>query len=372
MSMDAAWHQEQLAEAHHMVDHLEQQNDFLRAELAKHGVIVEGEHEHRHQHHEEGQTFALGGVPEQQHNTASFSDSASAPSATTAGMSRQRGSDSGDSISAVRQALLTLARESDAACDELQQMIDKIQGQLSASSCTGPPSISPFAAVAAGTKEQQAQNTKLLCSEASRQAVEVRSRLASLMETLQQGQEPQDPAECQHAMQPVQPETASTPERVWRPSLDIPAARASFDFNPAPATRQPLDFPGSRSSLDLQSKPKQSVSFQTLDQPAFSVNLDSFSLGKSKLSQQSTTLDSDYDTSHMDNPLFGSTMTQSNAAQMMQTVDEEGISSASQEQLAQSLQSMQKQVRSCTSCAQPFCLQAHHFQASSAYTSKNH
>ena len=347
MDLDTAWHHEQLAEAHEVCDKLGQQNDFLRAELAKHGVIVEGDEEH---------SFALGGVPDQHPHSTSFSDSASAsPPGTIDG--KRAGSEMSDSIAGVRPALLTMIRESDAACDELQRMIDRLQGQLSTSTSPSPPNISPFAKVASGTKEEQMQATKLLCSEAGRQAVEVRSHLAALIEVLQQpGDATADTGNRAAAVE--QHARAPSPEPAWRQSSDVSGPKQSFDI---PAARPSFDISGARPSFDLQPKAKQSVSFQMLDQPAYSANLDSFLPGSRKLDRELSEFDDDYDTSQLDNPLFGSTMSRDHvqgirgvaltrasvAAQMFQNMSQEdnSVSAQSQEQLAQAVRAVQQQVR---------------------------
>ena len=340
MDLDTAWHHEQLAEAHEVCDKLAQQNDFLRAELAKRGVVVEGDEEH---------SFALGGVPDQpQHSAVSFSDTASAsPSGT---FDRKRAaSEMEDIIAGMRPALLNMVRESDAACDELQQMIDRLQGQLSTASSRSPPNISPFAKVAVGTKEEQLQATKLLCSEAGRQAVEVRTRLACLIEALQQ------PAEV----------ILDGAEHIAEEHVQVPPPEQSFDFSgprlsfQVSATRQSHDS-ASDQSVDLQPKAKPSVSFQTLNQPAYSANLDSFLPGSRKLGQELSGFDNDFDTSQLDNPLFGATLSREHvqgtrgvaltrasvAAQMFQNMaqDENNVSTASQEQLAHAVRAVQQQV----------------------------
>lgn len=353
MDLDIAWHHEQLEEAHEICDKLGQQNEFLRAELAKHGVIVQG--------NEEG-SFALGGVPEQQQHSASFSDTASVTPSGTEG--KTAASDMGDSTAGMRPALLNMVRESDAACHELQQMIDRLQGQLSASTSKWPPSISPFAKVAAGTKEEQMQATKILCSEAGLQAVEVRSHLATLMEILQQGGDvPADRNSFESTTE--QHHKARPQSAAWRLSFDASASNASFG---EPAARDSLESTGTVPSLDLQPKVKQSVSFQMLDQPAYSANLDSFLPGSKKLDHELSGFDNDYDTSQLDNPLFGSTMGREHAqgmlgvsanrasvaAQMFKNMAQadHGLIDESQQQLAQAVQDVRQQVRLSHSAVQ--------------------
>ncbi len=340
-----AWHHDQLVDAHEICDKLGQQNDFLRAELAKHGVIVEGDEE---------RSFALGCVPDQPRHSSSFSDSA--PGSARGADGKGGASEMGDSTSGVRPALLNMARESDAACHELQQMMDRLQGQLSATTSTAPPNISPFAKVAAGSKEEQLQATKSLCSEAVLQAVEVRSHLAALMEVLQPRDAPAEEGNVEPTTE--EPNKASPPPAAaWRQSFDVPGSSNYGD----PATRESLDSVGTRLSFDLQPKAKQTVSFQMLDQPAYSDNLDSFVSGNRKLEHDLSSFDNDFDTSQLDNPLFGSTMGREHvhgtrgvaltrasvAAQMFQNMAQadSSLNAESREQLAQGLRDVQHQVR---------------------------
>ncbi|KAL0022501.1 hypothetical protein WJX79_002808 [Trebouxia sp. C0005] len=343
--LDMAWHHDQLEDAHEMCDKLEQQNDFLRAELAKHGVIVEGDEE---------RSFALGCVPDQPRHSSSFSDSV--PGSARGADGKGGASEMGDSISGVRPALLNIARESDAACHELQQMMDRLQGQLSATTSTAPPNISPFAKVAAGSKEEQLQATKSLCSEAVLQAVEVRSHLAALVEVLQ----PREAAAEEGNVEPIteEPNKASPPPTAaWRQSFDVSGSSNFGD----PANRDSLDSSvGTRPSFDLQPKTKQTVSFQMLDQPVYSANLDSFVSGNRKLEHDLSSFDSDFDTSQLDNPLFGSTMGREHvhgtrgvaltrasvAAQMFQNMAQadSSLNVESRQQLAQGVRVVKHQV----------------------------
>ena len=350
MDLDTAWHHEQIAEAHEICDKLGQENAFLRAELAKRGVVVEND-DHNDEH-----SFALGGVPDQpRHSSVSFTDSATTSQPGT--VDGKRGaSDMGDSFSGIRPALLNMARESDTACSELQQMIDRLQSQLTASTSAPSPKTSPFAVVAAGTKEDQIRATKKLCGEANTQAAEVRTHLNSLVDALQQACEVTP--DCHRvsidvaADQPDQaPPPPSPPPPAWRNSFDLPAGRSSFDASPA---RRSFDIAGPRRSMEAQAKPKQSVSFQMLDQPAYSANLDSFLPGSRKLEQGLSSFD--FGTSHMGNPLFDTTVSHdrvqgtrgvaltraSVAAQMMQNLSQEDAEA--QEQLDKALKGVQQQV----------------------------
>lgn len=353
MDLDKAWYHEQLAEAHEVCDKLEQENGFLRAEFVKHGLVLEADDEH---------SFALGGVPDQPgHSSVSFTDSATYSQPGTFD-GKPGASDTAESVVGMAANLLSAARQSDAACSELQQMIDRLQSRLTATTSDSDPSPmasrSPFAAVAAGSKEDEVRATKKLCGEASTQAVEVRRHLNSLIEALQQ------------------PGTVSTtPKRVsFESATDQPAAgqhdqapppppeeRHSFENRSAPP-RVSFDVPDDIRPMEAQSKLKQSVSFQTLDQPAYSANLDSFLPGSRKLEHGMSSLSQDYDTSQTGNPLFDSTLSQervegtrgvaltraSVAAQMMQNLSRADVEA--QEQLAQALKKVQQQV-SITSIA---------------------
>ncbi len=344
MELDMAWHHDQLVDAHEICDKLGQQNDFLRAELAKHGVIVEGDEE---------RSFALGCVPDQPQHFSSFSDSA--PGSARGGDGKGGTSEMGDGISGVRPALLNMARESDAACHDLQQMIDRLQGQLSATTSTAPPTISPFARVAAGSKDEQLLATKSLCCEAVLQAVEVRSHLATLVEVLQPRELPAEEGDVEPVTE--EPDKASTPAAPWRQSFDVSGSSTFGDH----ANRNSLDSVGTRPSFDLQPKAKQTVSFQMLDQPAYSANLDSFVSGNRKLEHDLSSFENDFDTTQLDNPLFGSTMGREHvlgtrgvaltrasvAAQMFQNLAEtdSSLSAESRDQLAQGLRDVQHQVK---------------------------
>ena len=345
MELDVAWHHDQLIDAHEICDKLSQQNDFLRAELAKHGVIIEGDEE---------RSFALGGVPDQPQHFSSFSDSA--PGSALGGDGKGGTSEMGDGISGVRPALLNMARESDAACHELQQMMDRLQGQLSATSSTAPPTISPFAKVAAGSKDEQLQATKSLCSEAVLQAVEVRSHLAALVEVLQTREAPAEEGNIEPITE--EPDTASRPPTAaWRQSFDVSGSSTFGDRT----NRDSLDSVGTMPSFELQPKAKQTVSFQMLDQPAYSADLDSFVSGNGKLEHDLSSFDNDFDTTQLHNPLFGSTMGREHvhgtrgvaltrasvAAQMFQNLAEadSSLNAELRDQLAHGVRDVQHQVR---------------------------
>ena len=351
MDLDTAWHHEQLSEAHEVCDKLGQENAFLKAELAKRGVVLENDD------HNEEQSFALGGVPDQpRHSSVSFTDSATASQPGTVD-GKQGTSDMGESMFGIRPALLNIARESDTACSELQQMIDRLQSQLTASTSAPSHKTSPFAIVAAGTKEDQIRATKKLCGEANTQAAEVRSHLNSLIEALQQACEATPDMDAA-ADQPAQARPPPPPQPAWRNSFDVPAARSSFDSSPA---RRSFDTAGPRRSMEAQAKPKQSVSFQMLDQPAYSANLDSFLPGSRKM-EQGFSFDNDFETTQMGNPLFDTTMSHdrvqgtrgvaltraSVAAQMMQGLSQEDAET--QEQLAEALKQVQQQVSTFLCC----------------------
>lgn len=350
MDLDTAWHHEQLADAHEVCDKLGHENDVLRAELAKRGVVLEADDEH---------SFALGGVPDQPHHSVSFTDSASTSHPGT-NDGKPGASETGDSLGGMGPVLLTVARQSDAACSDLQQMIDRLQSQLTASTSAPLPmaSRSPFAVVAAGSKEDQVRATKKLCGEASTQAVEVRTYLSTLIEALQQavaGDLTPD-RRCTDAAAEVPPEHAPPPPpaSAWRNSYDSNStARSSMEA----ASKGSFDFSGARGSMEAPPKSKQSVSFQTLDQPAYSANLDSFLPGSRKLDRGISSLSNDYDTSQMGNPLFDTTMSgervegtrgvaltrASVAAQMTQNFSHEDAEV--QQQLAEAVRGVQQQVR---------------------------
>ena len=346
LELDMAWHHDQLADAHEICDKLAQQNDFLRAELAKHGVIVEGDEE---------RSFALGCVPDQPQHFSSFSDSA--PGSARGGDGKGGTSEMGDGMSGVRPALLNMARESDAACHELQQMMDRLQGQLSVTTSTAPPTISPFAKVAAGSKEEQLQATRSLCYEAVLQAVEVRLHLAALVEVLQPRETPGE-GNVEPITEELEPNKVSPrPTAAWRQSFDVSGSSTFGD----PANRDSLDSEGTKPSFDLQPKAKQTVSFQMLDQPAYSANLDSFVSGNTKLEHDLSSFENDFDTTQLDNPLFGSTMGREHvhgtrgvaltrasvAAQMFHNLAQadSSLSVESRDQVAQGVRGVQHQVR---------------------------
>ena len=347
MDLDTAWHHEQLADAHEVCDKLGHENEYLRAELAKRGVVLEADDEH---------SFALGGVPDQPHHSVSFSDSATTSHpGTTDG--KPGASEMGDSLAGMGPALLSVARQSDAACSDLQQMIDRLQSQLTASTSAPSPmaSRSPFAVVAAGSKEDQVRATKKLCGEASTQAVEVRTHLSMLLEALQQavaGDSTPDRRLTDAAAElPREQAPPPPPIPAWRHSYDSNStARSSIEASP----RGSFDVAGVRGPMEAKSK--QSVSFQTLDQPAYSANLDSFLPG-SKVHGTSS-LDNDYDTSQVGNPLFDTTLPRdldrvegmrgvaltraSVAAHMMHNLSHDDAEA--QEQLAQAVREVQQQV----------------------------
>lgn len=342
MDLDTAWHNEQLADAHEVCDKLGHENEFLRAELAKRGLVLEADDEH---------SFALGGVPDQHHHSVSFTDSASTSHPGT-NDGKPGASETGDSLAGMGPALLSVARQSDASCSDLQQMIDRLQSQLTASTSAPSPmaSRSPFA------KEDQLRATKKLCGEASTQAVEVRAHLNTLIEALQQAVagDPTPETRSTDAAAEVPPDHAPPPPSVfaWRKSYDSNStARSSMD-----ATGASFDFSGARGSMEPPPKSKQSVSFQTLDQPAYSANLDSFLPGSKTLDHGISSLNNDYDTSQMGNPLFDTTMSgervegtrgvaltrASVAAQMMHNLSHEDAEV--QEQLGQAVRKVQQQV----------------------------
>ena len=345
MDLDTAWHNEQLDDLHDRCDQLEEQNEFsrtenrfLRSELDKQGRTFDG----RTFEGDEERTFALGGVPNGADSASSSDGPQDAFSIPTAPDDRWAAATGERAMDAA--GLLAMVRESDAACGELQQMVDKLLGQLSAGSPRSSSSISPFARVAAGTKEEQSKATQLLCSEASRQAGEVRSRLASLIEALQGGDvesEPEQPIQEQPGRQPQ-------PEPAWAQSVAVPQARNAL----------------AQQSVSQQTNlAKQSVSFLMLDQPAYSANLDSFMPGSRNRNHELTKMsfdhDTHYDTSQLDNPLFGATMSRervpgttgvaltraSVAAQMFSHMAEEDNNTELQEKLAQAMRQVQQQVR---------------------------
>ena len=353
MDLNAAWHHEQLAEAHDVCDKLSQENNLLRAELVKRGIVAGDEHI-------DEQSFALGGVPDQpRHSSVSFTDSATTSQPGT--FDGKRGaSDMGDSVVGMRPALLNMARESDAACGELQQMLDRLQSQLTASTSAPSPKASPFAVVAAGSKEDQIKATRKLCGDASTQAVEVSTHLNCLIEALQQaGEGHPDRVSTDATVEQNEQAPAPPPAPAWRNSFEVPAARSSFQADSLPGPpRHSFNFAdmAGRPSLDAHSKAKPSVSFQMLDQPAYSANLDTFLPGSQKLEHGLSSFDNDYDTSEMGNPLFDTTMSRervqgtrgialtraSVAAQMMRNMSHEDAEA--QEQLAQALKGVHQKV----------------------------
>lgn len=238
-----SWQQEQLDAAHSLVDKLGQQNDFLRNELLKHGVVVEGD---------EDRSFALGGVPDGPMHSASFTDSAG-----TAGNVKREGSDSGGSIApGLRYSLLQQVRESDMACGELELLLDKLQSQLSSNdlkSVTPSPQISPFAAVAAGSREEQLRNAKLLCGEVNRNVAKLRNGFSTVTNTLQQTLQQDGDGDSDRHVEEVRLAPEGPP--AWRDSFDV---------------SQP------RHSSEQGSRGRHSVSFQPHTQPAYSARLEDF------------------------------------------------------------------------------------------------
>ena len=212
-------------------------------------------------------------------------------------------------------------------------------------------SRSPFAAVAAGSAEDEVKATKKLCGEASSQAVEVRTHLNSLIEALQQvGAVSSTPDRLNSDPAPNQQDQDPPPP---------PAAEHSFDIRSAAPASGSLA--GVRRLMESPSKSKQSVSFQTLNQPAYSANLDSFLPGSSRrLEHETSSLSHDYDTSQMGNPLFDSTMSHervegtrgvaltraSVAAQMMQSLSQ--ADAETQKQLAEAVTEVRQQVSTLT------------------------
>lgn len=358
MDLDTAWHHEQLADAHEVCDKLGHENEYLRAELAKRGLVLEADDE---------LSFALGGVPDQSHHSVSFTDSATTSHpGTTDG--KPGASETGDSLAGMGPALLSVARQSDAACSDLQQMIDRLQSQLTASTSAPSPmaSRSPFAVVAAGSKEDQVRATKKLCGEASTQAVEVRTHLSILLEALQQAvavdSTPDGRLTDAAAEPPREQAPPPPPVAAWRHSYDSNStARSSIEAS----SRGSFDVAGVRGPMEAPSKSKPSVSFQTLDQPAYSANLDSFLPGSTKLDHGNSSLDNDYKSSQMGNPLFDTTMPReleqvegmrgvsltraSVAAHMMHNLSHEDAEV--QEQLTQAVREVQQQVSNCNTIA---------------------
>lgn len=354
MDLDTAWHHEQLTEAHEVCDKLGHENEYLRAELAKRGLVLEADDE---------LSFALGGVPDQPHHSVSFTESTTTSHpGTTDG--KPGASETGDSLAGMGPALLSVARQSDAACSDLQQMIDRLQSQLTASTSAPSPmaSRSPFAIVAAGSKEDQVRATKKLCGEASTQAVEVRTHLSILLEALQQAVAADSTPDSRLT------DAAEPPRKQAPPPPPIPAWRHSYDSNSTArssieaSSRGSFDVAGVRGPMEALARSKPSVSFQTLDQPAYSANLDSFLPGSNKLDHGISSLDNDYDTSQMGNPLFDTTMPRdlervegmrgvaltraSVAAHMMHNLSQEDAEV--QEQLAQAVREVQQQVSNST------------------------
>ena len=343
MDLDTAWHHEQLADAHEVCDKLGHENEFLRAELAKRGLVLEADDEY---------SFALGGVPDQPRHSVSFTDSATTSHPGT-NDGRPGVSETGDNLVGMGPALLSVARQSDATCSDLQQMIDRLQSQLTASTSAPSPmaSRSPFAVVAAGSKQDQVRATKKLCGEASTQAVEVRTHLNTLIEALQQAAAGDSTLET-HAAE-LSTEHPPPSPALWRDSYESNStARSSTEA----ASKNSFDFSAARGSTEAVPKSKQSVSFQTLDQPAYSADLDSFLPGSTKGDHGISSFKNNYDTSQMGNPLFDTTLSgervegtrgvaltrASVAAQMMQNLSHEDAEV--QEQLAQSVKGVQQQV----------------------------
>lgn len=354
-ALDLSWQQEQLASAHSLVDKLGQQNDFLRNELLKRGVVVEGEEDH---------SFALGGVPDAPMTSASFTDSAGG----TAVNVKREGSDSGGSITpGLRYSLLQQVRDSDTACGELELLLDKLQSQLSSDdlkSVTPSPRASPFAAVAAGSRDEQLRNAKLLCGEVSQNVAKLRVGFSTVTNTLQQTLQQDGDGDSEPLIEEPQPVREAPP--AWRDSFDVSQARQSVDLNPrqrperSPAWRGSFDIAQSRQSVDSNPRQRSSVSFQPITQPAYSARLDHFSPangGKFNLAQGLEVQD-DFASA---NPLFdeagehvagthGVALTRASvAAQVLNGIAEEG-SAADQEQIKQSLQTMQQQVIADVTC----------------------
>lgn len=359
MDLDTEWYHGQLADAHEVCDKLEQENGFLRAEFVKHGFVLEADDEH---------SFALGGVPNQPgHSSVSFTESATYSQPGTAD-GKPRASETSESFGGMAANLLSVARQSDAACSELQQMIDRLQSRLTATTSDPSPmaSRSPFAAVAAGSQEDEVKATKKLCGEASSQAVEVRTHLNSLIEALQEaGAVNSTPDRVNSDSAPDQ---LAVDQRDQAPPPP-PAGEHSFDIRSAVPPSN--SFAGVRRSLEaFPSKSKLSVSFQTLDQPAYSANLDSFLPGSRALEHEMSSLSDDYDTSQMGNPLFDSTMSHervegtrgvaltraSVAAQMMQNLSH--ADAESQSQLAEAVNKVQQQVSTSIAAIWRTCWQS--------------
>lgn len=348
-ALDMSWQQEQLALAHSLVDKLGQQNEFLRNELFKRGVVVEGD---------EDRSFALGCVPDAPLTSASFTDSAGG----TAVNVKRGGSDSGGSIApGLRYSLLQQVQESDTACGELEVLLDKLQSQLSSNdlkSVTPAPHASPFAAVAAGSRDDQLRNAKLLCGEVSQNVANLRVGFSTVASTLQQSLQ-HDGDDSDRPVEEPQPQPKA--ERpAWRDSFDV---RQSVDLSSRqrpPVWRNSVDFSQPRRSIDPSSGQRSSVSFQPITQPAYSARLDHFSPadgGDSNLGQGFEVHD-DFASS---NPLFdesgdrvagmhGVALTRASMAAQLFNGMADQTNVANHEQIKQSLQIMQQQVSVCFHC----------------------
>lgn len=328
-ALDLSWQQEQLDAAQGLVDKLGQQNDFLRNELLKRGVVVEGD---------EDRSFVLGGVPDGPMNSASFTDSAG----DTGAHGKPEGSDSGNSIApGLRYSLLQQVKESDIACGELEVLLDRLQSQLSSDdlkSVTPSPRASPFAAVAAGSRDDQLRDAKLLCGEVNRNVAKLRIGFSTVTNTLQQTlQQDGDGDSDRHVEEEPREEPRRAPERppAWRDSFDVSQPRQSVDFSP---------------------KGRNSVSFQPITQPAYSANLDQFSPnhGRSSIFVGNLNKPDDFASS---NPLFdetgervagthGMALTRTSvAAQVLNSMATQD-NAAAEAQVRHSMQAMQHQV--CT------------------------
>lgn len=341
-ALDMSWQQEQLASAHSLVDKLGQQNEFLRNELFKRGVVVEGD---------EDRSFALGCVPDAPLSSASFTDSGGG----TAVNVKRGGSDSGGSIApGLRYSLLQQVHESDTACGELEVLLDKLQSQLSSNdlnSVTPAPHASPFAAVAAGSRDDQLRNAKLLCGEVSQNVANLRVGFSTVANTLQQSLQ-HDGDDSDRLVEEPQPQLEA--ERpAWRHSFDVRQS-ADLSSRQRPVWRNSVDFSQPRHSIHLSSGRKSSVCFQPITQPAYSARLDHFSPadgGDSNLAQGFEMHD-DFASS---NPLFdesgdrvagmhGVALTRASTAAQLFNGMADQTHVANREQIKQSLQIMQQQV----------------------------
>lgn len=321
--VDLSGLQEQLAAAHNLCDKLEQQNEFFRSELLKRGVVIEGD---------EDCSFALGGVPDQPMTSVSFTDSAGG---TAENIGQGLRSDSGGSLAGgLRFSLLQQVRDSDAACGKLEQLLDKLQSQLSSSDLTSEPpavKVSPFAAVAAGTREDQLRNAKLLCGEVNQNVSELRTRFATVISTLQT--DAYGDGEPDRQVEEPQPQFVREKPPAWRDSFDVSPVRQSIDLAP---------------------KPRPSVSFHPGTRPAYSARMDHFSPENGGASNLAQGLQFD-DEDAASNPLFdqsgeripgtrGISLTRASvAAQMFKGMDK-GSGDAEQEQLKQNLLVLQQEV----------------------------